>query len=373
MVKKSAVGIIFPNMHDSNIRELTNLRTMGSVPFGGRYRLIDFYLSSMANAGVFKIGAVVKHNYQSLLDHVGTGREWDLSRKRGGLTVFPPYGETLGLIYRGRIEALYTVLDYLKFTKEELVVLTDCWCVCNPDISDIVNTHIESGADLTIVYKKLCVPDKHEQDILTLTVDDGGRVTALSTDAPGGEPHNLCLNIFVCERVKLISLIADAIAARKYSFEQHVLGENLEKLKIMGYEHKGYAGVIFDMESYLAASMSLLDVNVVKELFGGPQPIYTKVRDTAPTRYNVGSSVKNSLIADGCVIEGIVENSILFRGVNVGKGAVVRNSVVMQGGYIENGAQLTYVITDKNVRISEGKQLAGLPGYPVYIAKDAMV
>lgn len=373
MTNSNAMGIIFANMHDANIPELIAHRTMASIPFGGRYRMVDFGLSGMANAGIHNIGVVVRENYQSLMDHLGSGREWDLSRKRGGLVIFPPRGRHSGRLYQGRIEALNSVMEYLTFCREELVVLSDCDTACNLDYSELIKSHRASGANVTAVYEKASIAEGMLDDNITYELDDDGFVNDIRINDYKKGSQNLSMYIYVIGRELLISIIRDAVVRGLEDFERDILARNLKLLKVKGYHFSGYRARICDMHSYFDQNLRLLKPENLEKLFPAERPIYTKVRDEAPVRYAIGAKVVNCLAADGCIVAGEVENSVLFRGVRVGKGAVLKNCVVMQGSVIEPGVVLENVITDKNVTICEGQVLRGSPSFPMFIGKGRRV
>ena len=364
----NALGVIFANTYDNLVPELVAERSMASIPFGGRYRLIDFMLSSMANNGIDNVSIIVRRNYHSLMDHLGAGREWDLTRKRGGLNIVPPFAERGVKMYSGRVDAL----SWLEAQKERYVILSDSYIAVNFDFGKLIEAHVASGADVTMVYNRASIPEGARSDNYTVRIDESGRVTEiLSNDYRLGE-QNLSMNIYVIERETLIHLVHDAAVRGLIYFERDILARNLKLLNVQAYEFKGYAARISDMKSYFDENMRLLEPGSMEALFGGA-PIYTKIRDDNPTRYLEGSSVKNSLLADGCVIEGTVENCVLFRGCQVKKGAVVKNCVLMQDTVVEPDCQVEYVVTDKNVHITEGKKLSGTDTFPVFIAKGHSV
>ena len=368
----NALGVIFANTYDNLVPELVAERSMASIPFGGRYRLIDFMLSSMANNGIDNVSIIVRRNYHSLMDHLGAGREWDLTRKRGGLNIVPPFAERGVKMYSGRVDALESILSWLEAQKERYVILSDSYIAVNFDFGKLIEAHIASGADVTMVYNRASIPEGARSDNYTIRIDDTGRVTEiLSNDYRLGE-QNLSMNIYVIERETLIHLVHDAAVRGLIYFERDILARNLKLLNVQAYEFKGYAARISDMKSYFDENMRLLEPGSMEALFGGA-PIYTKIRDDNPTRYLEGSSVKNSLLADGCVVEGTVENCVLFRGCQVKKGAVVKNCVLMQDTVVEPDCHVEYVVTDKNVHITEGKKLSGTDTFPVFIAKGHSV
>ena len=366
----SAVGVIFSNIHDENVPELSRQRTMGSIPFGGRYRLIDFALSNMVNSGITTVGVITKNNYQSLMDHLGSGKDWDLARKDGGLILLPPYNDEYESLYHNRLEALKGIIGFLNKRTEDYVVLSDCDGICKIDFSDVIAYHEEKQADITLVY--------HNEKVVKspyyacLDTDENGRLTDFQINPNIDGFANVYINIMVLNRQYLISIINNAIVHGANSFGRDILAKNVDCLKLYGYELKDYYAGIDSLQTYYAHNLEMLDQQVRNQLFGA-RDIYTKVKDSAPSKYSETAVVKNSLISDGCVIEGTVENSILFRGVKVEKGAVVKNSIIMQDNVIGKEAQLNAVITDKNVVIRDRRTLSGCAEYPFFIPKGAMV
>ena len=374
----NALGIIFPNSYDSLVPELVAERLMASIPFAGRYRMVDFVLSSMVNAGIDNISVIVRKNYHSLMDHLGSGREWDLTRKNGGLNIVPPFAEKTVKVYNGRVEALASILDFLKDQKEKYVIMSEANLAANFDFKAMLNAHIESGADVTLAYAQEEIPeglikpfDVNKDLYYTLDIEDGRvREIQINPEEPGIQ--NLSLNIYIIERELLISQISAAFVRGYVYFERDILAPQLDKLNVRGYKFGGYIARISSIKSYFDENMKLLDEENLDALFGGNH-IYTKIRDDNPTRYIKGAKAKNIMAADGCIIEGEVENSVLFRGVRVGKGAKVKNCVLMQDTVIEPGVNVEYIISDKNVTITADKELKGTDSFPVYVAKYQVV
>ena len=371
---KKALGIIFPNSYDNWVPELVNVRLMASIPFASRYRMVDFVLSSMANSGIDNISVIVKKNYHSLMDHLGSGREWDLVRKNGGLNIFPPFMESDSRTYLGRAGALANTLDFLRSQKEKYVVMTDSNIAVNFDFAKMIDAHVESGADITVAYNEQELPanflyhEANDRDhYYTLNINNG-RVEKILINAKDKGVQNFSMNMYVIDRELLINLINEASLRGNEYFERDVLIPQLNKLNVQAYKYDGYLARITGMKSYFDENMKLLDDYNIDGLFEG-NPVYTKIRDDNPTRYIDGAKVKNTMAADGCVIEGEVENCVLFRGVKIAKGAVVKNCVLMQDTVVEAGANVEYTITDKNVVISAGKELKGNDSFPVYIPK----
>ncbi len=368
----SAIGVVFSNMHEENVPELVRRRTMASIPYGGRYRMIDFTLSNMVNSGITTVGLVASNNYRSLIDHIGSGKDWDLARKDGGLILLPPFSEKNDKMYTTRLEALSSLIGFLNRRKEKYVVLSDCDGVAKFDISAIVDYHTSKNADITLVshYGKV----GNRADFLLLNSNKEGRITEIkhSPRVEEGAKANIFVNLMVINRQFLLNIVEDAIAHGFTSFQNDILIKQLATLKIYSYDFKGYYAGIDSMAAYYKHNMELLEKEVRDELFGG-RDIYTKVRDSAPSKYGENAVVTNSLVSDGCVIEGVVENCILFRGVKVAKGAVVKNSIIMQDNYIGENTSLDCVITDKNVVISDRKTLSGCSTLPYFIQKGTRI
>jgi glucose-1-phosphate adenylyltransferase len=377
--KTETLGIIFPNTYDTLVPELVTERTMASIPFASRYRLCDFMISSMVHCGISNISLLVRQNYHSLMDHLGSGREWDLARKKGGLNIFPPYAQKSLKIFTGWIEALESIKGILRNQTEEYVVLTDCNFAVNFDFNKLIDEHVRSNADVTVVYHKTEIPEvfrnarsANREYYYCFDLDEDNAIKNIVINSNQSGVVNFSLNIYVLSRELLLELIDEAYIHGYTYFMRDMLAPQTDKLDIRGYCYDGYVAHIHDMKSYFEENMRLLKDENLQALFSGNQ-IYTKIRDDNPTRYINGSKAKNVLVADGCVIEGEIENSVLFRGVKVGKGARVRNCVLMQDTVIEEGANVEYVITDKNVRVSAGKSLSGNDAYQVFVSKHQTV
>ena len=369
---KHVLGIVFSNMHDHMLSELTQHRCMGSVPVGGRYRLIDFVLSSFANSGIEDVGVITKSNYQSLMDHLGSGREWDFSRKRGGLSILPPYGRGETGMYRRRVEALAGVMGYIRKNQAKYVLTADCDLMSNIDYTDFIRQHISSEADISVMYKKtMLTGDNRDLSTFVVDADDQVRDMLISPEIKGMQ--NAYINVMMISKELLERIVSDCYSRNLFSFEKDLLQANIGKYNISAFEYTGYISRLDSMKSYYSANLALLEPAVREALFPREQPIYTKVRDEAPVRYGLNARVENSLLADGCLIEGEVENSLLFRGVKVAKGAKVKNSILMQDTEVGANSNLEYVITDKEVMIQDSRMIMGFSTYPVYISKGSSV
>lgn len=370
MNTKNVLGIVFGSAYDDNIREMTNIRTMGSIPFAGRYRLIDFVLSNMVNCGISKVGVITKSNYRSLMDHIGSGKAWDLSRKNEGLTILPPFNLGSSGMFTSRIQALSNVMSYISQSNKDYVVLSDCNVVCNIDYAELLKFHEDNKADITIAYKKGFVPKTIDR--MVFDTDNNGKVKSVAIRPSTDKVESYSLNIIVMSRVLLERLINGAVSSDAELFERDLIQKNVDLLNIYGYEVKEYAKTIDSLQSYYDISMALVSGDY-KLLFNKERPVYTKVCDNMPTTYGLSSDVKSSLIADGCIIKGKVENSILFRGVTVEEGAEIKNSIVMQNTFVGQNAKVNYAILDKSVFVKPARELSGAQTYPLYVGKKITI
>lgn len=379
MNNEEALAVIFANSYDALIPEMVSERLMASIPFAGRYRLCDFLISSMVHSGIDNISLIVKKNYHSLMDHLGSGQEFDLARKNGGINIVPPYAQKQIKVYEGRVEAIESLKGYLRKCTQKYVIMADANYVFNFYFRELIEAHKNTGADITAMYRKQEVPKvflrpngNNDEMYYTFDIDDGRIKKIYINDRDMGKV-NFGMNIYIMEKEKLIRIVDDAFVHGYSYFTRDLMATNTDSLNIQAYEYTGYASQITDMKSYFEENMKLLDEDNREALFKSGNSIYTKIRDDNPTRYINGSKAKNVMVADGCVIEGTVENSILSRGVKIGKNAKVKNCILLQDTVIEDGANLEYVITDKNVRVSRNRSLTGNDSFQVYVAKGQTV
>ena len=371
---KKVMGMIFANIHEGTLDSLTAMRTMGSVPFCSRYRLIDFPLSNMVESGVTKVGVITNANFQSLMDHVGTGKPWDLSRKNDGLFILPPFNVGSATMWGNRIDAIYGNMGFLEQSNQTYVAMCDCNNVLSLDYEALFNRHEESGADITVVGVKAPMRDKIVSILCFDKVEDAGRITEMSLDRHDEAEIFHSVNIVIMKKYLLESLITTAHSKNEISFQRNVLMANVKSLKIYAYDATdSFVGTISSVQAYYDVSMKLLEKENRDKLFNADFPIYTKERDDMPALYGAESHLTNSLVADGCIIDGTVENSIIFKGAKIAKGAVVKNSILMQDTVVGENATLSYVIADKNVNIKNGVELSGAPTFPVTLSKGTRI
>ena len=369
----NVMGIIFTN--DATMGELTHKRTMASLPFGGRYRQVDWALSNLACAGVRHVGIISRHSYQSLMNHIGDGEEWGMELEEGGLEFLTPYAQSTVGTYRGKLESLNNAMDFLIYgADDELAVLIDSAVLSNVDLNDIVAKHIASGKDVTVVTKAGVANGEKQLD-LALKLNENGEVADMVVNYAASEDYVASMDIFVMNKKWLISATKDLIARDKFHMDRDLIlgGWQRGLVTVNAYQFDGVAMYNESVEEYFANSLSLLCKDVRNDLFNGNHPVYTKVRDRVPTYYGEECEVENCLLADGCFIEGEVEDSVLFRQVSIAKGAEVENCILMNDAVIGEGAELKYVILDKNVTVTPGAKLIGTKKNPIIVKRGETV
>ena len=371
---KDVMGLIYTSENDIHLGELTSQRAVAALPIAGRYRVIDFQLSSMVHTGIKNVGVITQKNYQSLMDHIGSGREWDLHGKVG-LNILPPYltRENMG-VYAGLIDAINSNRNFLRLSTQEYIVVTNSHTIYNADFSEAIDKHIASGADITLLYSKN-LTSTDVDNASYLTVADDQTITGMEVGPMVPTTESAYLKVFITKRELLRQLVEQAFANGKHDWSRDVLQPAIhdKSLKIMGYEYTGVAAQIDSIQAYFNFNMELQKDEFRNALFSAHQPIYTKVRDDMPARYNNEGKASNSLIGNGCIIEGTVINSVLFRGVKVAKGAVVKNSIIMQDAQIQEGAEIDHCILDKSSVIRRNGRLIAPAAYPIVIAKNVVI
>ena len=368
----NVMGIIFTN--DATMGELTNKRTMASIPFGGRYRQVDFALSNLACAGVRHVGIISRHSYQSLMNHIGDGEEWGLELEEGGLEFLTPYAQSTVGSYRGKLESLKNAMDFLEYGNEdELVVMIDSAVLSNIDLKAVIDAHVASGKDVTVVTKCGICNGEKQVDLALKVID--GEIKDMAVDYVAGPEYCASMDIFVMSKSFLIKSVKFLISRDKFHMDRDLVmgGWNRGLVSVNAYEFDGVAMFNESVEEYFKNSAALLDKDIRADLFGGAHVVYTKVRDRVPTYYGDDCEVENCLIADGCILDGEIEDSILFREVVVGKDAEVKKCILFNNAVIGEGAELKYCILDKDVTVTPGAKLIGTKKNPIIVKRGETV
>ena len=372
---KNVMGLVFANIYDSSLGQLTNKRTLASLPFGGRYRQIDFTLSNLANAGVRHIGIVTQYNFQSLMNHIGSGEEWDLEMEEGGLEFITPFAMGVSNNFRGKLEAIAAASKgYLERAKEEYVVLADAAVICAINLEEVVRAHIDSGRDVTVVVKAGIANSEKQLD-LAVRLDEAGEISDMAVDYAAPADYLASMGIFVIRKDLLLASAEECVSHNRYRFEREFILQDWAegKLSVGAYEFHNVALFNESTEEYFRNNLAIIDKNIRHSLYREGLTIYTKVRDQVPVYYGEHSEIDDCIVADGCVLLGAAKNSVLFRGVKLSTGAQVKNSVVMANCEIGIGAQLENCILDKDVKISAGVKLIGTPSRPVILNRGEVV
>lgn len=367
------IGIINDARMDYNMKEIGYGRTMASIPFGGRYRMVDFTLSNMINSGIKNVGILVQGNSRSLIGHVRSPKEWDLDRKRDGLFILPPGNDYYANAKVGDLQILYNNLDYIKRSKQQYVLISGVNIICNIDFSEVIDFHRKNGNDITVLYKDVKEDINKFDSCTTIELNSQGEVTDMAVNPAERKGTIISMGMFIMSKELIVHITKECVARGETDLIKNGTIKNLGKLKVYGYEYKGYLANVDCIQDYYRHNMELLKGDVWKEIFFKAGRIYTKAMDQAPAKYAETASVHNSLVANGCTVGGTLEGSILFRKVKIHKGAIVRNSIIMQNCEIEEGAVLENVIVDKDCRITKGKHLSGSEAYPLIIQKKSVV
>ncbi len=374
-MKNDIVGLIYTGERIDALRDLTRMRSVAALPMLGRYRLVDFMLANMIHSGVHNIGIIMQKNYHSLMDHLGSGREWDLHGKRAGLTILPPYmsRENVG-IYEGLLDALHSNISFLRRSQERYIIVTDSYILYSASFEKMCAEHIRMGADITLLFTRERAARRNGWGRY-LDIDKDGTVKSLEYNPTIPHYENTYMSAFLVRREMLVDIVDRAVAAGQHHFTRELIVQMLhEKLyKVCGYECPGNVWSIDSVQAYYDANMDFLDVDKRAQIFRQDRPVWTKLRDEMPAQYIGNAEASNALVADGCVIEGKVENSILFRGAVVRKGACIRNSIVMQDAMIHRNADMEYCILDKETTVREGTRMAGAANYPIVVAKGLTI
>ncbi len=363
-------GLIFAYYTDPNLRSLVSMRTAASLPFCGRYRLIDFSLSAMRNAGIVDVGVIMQRDYQSLLDHLGGGKAWDMARRTGGMRMLPPFGlpEYHRGNYSGTMEALISVRSYIQDVPSKYFVLMLGDMCANIDLTIPMEQHRRSGAEITAI----CTDKAADGFRMTYRRGEDGYVTEMLIDTVDPKEGLVSMEAYIINKDVLLKMIEDCRKRNIFRWHREAIPYFLKNGGRMDvYVHDGYAALLRSVNSYFKANMDMLDSGIRHELFPADRPVFTKVREEVSTYYSAGSSSRNCLVADNCIIEGSIENCIIFSGARIAKGASLKNCIVMRGCTVGEDSRLEYVVVDKVVTFSPNTTLIGNEMLPIVVPKGS--
>ena len=371
-MKIGVAGIILAGGNNERLGNLTAERAVSAMPMAGCYRAIDFTLSNMTNAGVKKVAVITQYNSRSLRDHLSSAKWWDFGRKQGGLFVFSPFMSKDGnMWFRGTADSIYQNMPYLKRSNEEYVLIVNGNAIYKMDYTKFVDYHIEKGADITIAYQKLEGRDPSKAGMFDM--DEDGRITGFEEKPVQSDYTNMSLGIYILKRTLLMELLEEIVVAGNFDISRDIIMRYHKKHKMCGYKFEGYWNAINDIDSYFNINMDFLDKAKRDEMLNTFPYIQTKPKDEPPAKYNMGAVVKKALIGEGSILNGLVENSVLYQKVYIGDGSVVKNSVIMSDCHVGNNCHIEYAIIDKKAVISDNKQIIGTASAPHIITKGEVV
>ena len=370
-----ALGIILAGgQSDERLKDLCNVRAVSAMPVGGSYRAIDFSLSNMANSNIKKVAVITQYNSRSLHDHLSSAKWWDLGRKQGGLFNFTPFlSKENSYWFRGTADSIYQNISFLTKSNEPYVVIASGDAIYKMDYNDIINYHIEKDADVTIMCKDMANTDKDVHDFGVMELDSDNRMIDFEEKPVEPQSTIASLGIYVMKRTLLIKLLETVVSEARYDLVKDIIIRYRKKLKIYGYMYDGYWNTLNNINAYINVNMDFLKKDIRNMFLTDGAHIETKPKDEPPAKYNSGADAKDALVGSGSIVNGHVYHSVLFRKVYTGENSSVKNSVIMEGSIIGNNCTIEHAIIDKQVVVSDNKEIIGTPEKPVIISKGTVI
>lgn len=369
----TAFGIITPTRTRFHVEGLEDYRPIGSISFMGRYRIIDFPISNMSNSNIDRIQIYAGSNVRSLVEHVGNGSYYNINSKRGKLQILFGNHNLVNDIYNTDIAAYYKNIEIIERMHQQYVIIAPGYMIYVQDYDKLLEQHIESGADISLLYHKVNDAKTNYRNCNVLEMNRQKGVKTIEVNDAEEDARDVFMDTFVMSKDLFIELIRKAVSISSIFSLVRIINAESEDLDIRGIQHKGYFAAITDFKSYYDANMSLLDIDTAKGLFEPSWPIYTHTTDSSPVQYFEGASIRNSVVANGSLIKGAVENSVIGRGVTIGKGAVVKNSIILGHCTIGDGIYLENQVVDKWAQIKNVDRLVASPDKPGYIRRDDII
>lgn len=363
------LGIVTGSSKNTWVEGLENYRGVGAFSFLGRYRTLDFPMSNLSNSGVDRIQVYIRRKPRSIVQHIGTGRHYSINSKRGKVEILFSENQSERDIYNTDITSYMDNLENIEKANCEYVVIVPSYMVYTADFSELLDKHIASGAEVTLLYHNVenAKDTFHKCDLVNLNRQQG--VLSLERNKGNETACNISLDTYIMSKDLFIDLIKRAHNISSLYTLSDIINAECGELDVRGVEHTGYVAAITDFKSYYEANLALIDYNTSKTLFNPEWPIYTRTNDSCPTHYCESAEVKNSVISNGCVIEGTVENSIIGRGCTIKKGTVVKNCVILPDVYIAENAVLENVVVDKHAKIIHTKEIVADAEHPGYVKR----
>ncbi len=365
------LGIIqFTNSH-IRVEGMSEHRPIAAISILGRYRVIDFMMSNLSNSGIDRIQVYAGEKPRSLVEHLGTGRHYNINSKNGGIQVLFP--EPVPENYNTNVTAFAQNMDELEEHSNDYVVIAPSYMIFAQDFAELRKTHIESGADVSVLYHSVSNAKEAFLGCNVVSLDSDKKVTGMSKNRGKVKNCSIGMDTYFMKKELFIELIREAQkVSSMYTFSQ-ILDEKCEELNIRGVQHRGYFAAITNLKSFYDANMELLDRKTAQSLFNPDWPIYTRTNNSCPTQYLADADVRGALVSNGCIIDGTVENSIIGRGCVIGKDAVIKNSVISAGCRIGKGVHIEGQVVDKYATITKVKEIISDPSAPGYVKRKDVI
>ena len=365
-----AFGIVSSPDNSVHVEGLHDYRPIGAFSFLGRFRVIDFPISNMSNSGINRIQVYVRLRPRSIAEHVGSGRHYNINSKRGKIQLLFSTNSSTRSIYNNDISAYLENIDIIQRMHQEYVIIAPSYMVYKQDYSQLLDTHVASGADITLLYHKVDNAREYFKNCHTLNLNKQKGVQSIGKNLGTAKDKNIFMDTYCMKRDLFVELVKAASWESSIYTLADIVNIKCKDLDVRGFQHRGYFATLTSLGDYFNASMELLDYNMASDLFRAEWPIYTRTTDSCPTQYFDSSKVTGSFVSNGCLIEGTVENSIIGRGVTIKKDAVIRNSIIMAYTTVEEGIHIENAVVDKWAHIIHAKDIHGDPDRPEYIKRQ---
>lgn len=365
-----AIGIILAGGHNHRMRELSQKRAISAMPIAGSYRSIDFALSNMSNSHIQRVAVLTQYNARSLNEHLSSSKWWDFGRKQGGLYVFTPVvtAENSNW-YRGTADAIYQNIEFLKNSHEPYVVIASGDCVYKLDYNKVLEYHIDKKADITVVCKDM-PEDVNVERYGIIKMNEESRIEEFEEKPMVAKTNTVSCGIYVIRRRLLIELIENSYEEGRYDLVKDILIRYKGMKRIFGYKMKEYWQNVASVDDYYNTNMDFLKPSVRNYFFKEYPDVYSKVDDLPPAKYNVGAQVSNSLVSSGSIINGKIENSIIFKKVFVGNNCTIKNSIILNDVYIGDNTYIENCIVESSATIRANSSYVGDGEVKILIEKN---